>query len=111
VAWVRLGSAWLRNMADDPQPDPAFFMVASDLLDEVAATLVRVESRTAAGLAVEVNVKDVEPFGDMVARARDVVAFWDSLDAVPSDSDAPTESFKDEIDRRINALREALEAA
>jgi len=41
--------------------------------------------------------------------AKAVVAWWDRLDAVPSDDPRPTEDFVAEMDRRINALRKEIE--
>lgn len=37
-----------------------------------------------------------------------VIAYWDALDAVPSDDAHPTQIFADEMDRRLAKLREAL---
>lgn len=39
---------------------------------------------------------------------RNVVAYWDSLDAIASDDERPTEDFRDEMDRRIDQLRKWL---
>lgn len=46
---------------------------------------------------------------DVPRAGEAVVAFWDSLDAVTESDERPTESFKVEMDRRIDALRIALE--
>lgn len=34
-----------------------------------------------------------------------LIGYWDALDTVPSDDERPTELFKQEMDRRIDALR------
>jgi hypothetical protein len=38
-----------------------------------------------------------------------VVAYWDSLDAVGSEDTRPSKQFVEEMDRRVAALRAALE--
>jgi hypothetical protein len=45
---------------------------------------------------------------DLRDAALAVVAYWDSLDSVASDDERPTEDFMDEMDKRINALREEI---
>lgn len=46
---------------------------------------------------------------EIVRDAQGVVAYWDFLDAVPSEDPRPTEDFTAEMDKRINALRARLE--
>ena len=38
-----------------------------------------------------------------------VLSYWDYMDAVPSDDERPNEFFKEEMDRRMNELRTALD--
>lgn len=46
------------------------------------------------------------PSADVPAHlVRNLIAYWDSLDAVASDDPRPTTDFAAEMDRRINALR------
>lgn len=80
---------------------------------------------TEAGECVGVNISP-EDFERLLATARSalsgetrterlrsaatsVVAFWDSLDAVSEEDERPTDDFKAEMDRRIDALREELD--
>ena len=38
-----------------------------------------------------------------------LLGYWDSLDAIPSNDPRPTELFRDEMDRRLMALRDLLD--
>lgn len=41
--------------------------------------------------------------------ATRVLAYWNYMDAIPADDPRPTEEFKEEMDKRMNELREALD--
>jgi hypothetical protein len=45
----------------------------------------------------------------LLDTAKAVVAYWDSLWEVESDDPRPTESFRDELEARIHALRVQIE--
>lgn len=41
--------------------------------------------------------------------ATSVLSYWDYMDAVPGNDERPAAEFKDEMDRRMDALRMALD--
>lgn len=83
-----------------------------DVEDAVRHTFAGAQERMFAELGVHLGWGDaplhIFKKVDLASAALSVLSYWDYMDAVPGDDERPATLFKDEMDKRMDALRNSL---